>query len=201
MRSPVLAVLLTLALSQPLLADTLQQSLGNLGSLTGNFEQTLYSGDGEVLEQSSGSFSLLRPGYLSWHILEPDEQLLLAANETLWHYDVELETATRRRIPAGNPSSPLTILGGSSDDLEAAYRIETLGDDRWLLEPLFEDAEFSSVELSFDGGLPVAMRIRDNLGRLTVISLGDLDPAAALSPQDFIFDPPAGIDIYDSDEP
>lgn len=201
MRVRILATLLTLAVSVPLGAQTLQAQLGNLGSLAGSFEQTLYSQAGEVLEQSSGSFSLLRPGYLSWHILEPDEQLLLAANETLWHYDVELETATRRRIPAGNPTSPLTILGGASDELESYYRVETLGENRWSLEPRFDDAEFARVELSFEQGLPVEMQILDNLGRRTRITLGNLDPAAELKPEDFAFDPPAGIDIYDSDEP
>lgn len=201
MRSLILALLLALGGSLPAGAETLQQRLGGLSSLTGQFQQTLYSREGDVLEQSSGSFSLLRPGYLSWHIQAPDEQLLLAANETLWHYDVELETATRRRIPAGNPTSPLTILGGNSDELDKWYRVEAVDEDSWSLEPRFDNAEFSRVELSFDRELPVEMQIRDNLGRRTVISLGGLDPAAVLKPEDFTFEPPPGIDIYDSDEP
>lgn len=201
MRSLVLLLLLALCGSLPVAAETLQQRLGGLRGLTGEFEQTLYSRDGDVLEQSSGRFSLLRPGYLSWHIQAPDEQLLLAANETLWHYDVELETATRRRIPAGNPTSPLTILGGDSDELETWYRVQALGEDSWSLEPRFDDAEFARVELSFERGLPVEMRILDSLGRRTLISLGGLDPTAVLNPEDFAFEPPPGIDIYDSDEP
>ena len=199
-------LLAALALLLPALAGAdglsgLERQLSGLESLSGRFEQTLYSVDGEVLEQSSGSFSLLRPGYLSWHIREPEEQLLLAANETLWHYDVELETATRRRIPAGHPTSPLTILGGDASTLSAWYEVEQLAEDRWRLRPRFDDAEFSGVELVFAGGLPVEMKIDDNLGRSTVIGLGELDPGGDLSPSDFVFEPPAGVDIYASDEP
>jgi outer membrane lipoprotein carrier protein len=195
----LLAVTL-LALTTPVPADTLENRLAGVSSLAGRFQQTLFSREGEALEESSGTFSLLRPGYLSWHILEPDEQLLLASNETLWHYDVELETATRREIPAGNPTSPLTILGGDSTVLVQWYRVEQLSEERWQLEPRFEGAEFTSVELGFAGGLPVEMQIRDNLGRSTVISLTELDTREGLSPADFAFEPPAGIDIYSSDE-
>jgi chaperone LolA len=181
-------------------ADTLQDRLAAVTSLAGHFQQTLLSGEGEVLEQSSGAFSLLRPGFLSWHILEPEEQWLLASGETLWHYDVELETATRRRIPAGNPTSPLTILGADSALLAQWYRVEQLSAERWQLLPSFDNAEFASVELGFAGGLPAEMLIRDNLGRSTVISLTELDAARSLSPAEFAFEPPAGIDIYSSDE-
>jgi chaperone LolA len=183
-------------------ADTaLLEKLGGFNSLQGRFEQVLYSADGEPLEESSGRFRLLKPGYLSWHILEPDEQLLLAAGETLWHYDVELETATRRFIPEGNPTSPLTILGGDSEALSAWYSIKQLADNRWRLEPNFDDAEFDSVELAFADGLPVEMQIRDKLGRRTVIELAELDIRSRLVPGDFAFEPPDGVDIYRDDEP
>ncbi len=197
----LLRALLILSLLAPMAsADTLEQRLAGVDSLAGRFEQKLHSGDGEVLEQSNGTFRLLRPGYLSWHILEPEEQLLLASSETLWHYDVELETATQRHIPAGNPTSPLTILGGDSALLAQWYLVEQVADDRWRLQPRFDDAEFASVELAFSEGLPVEMLIRDNLGRSTVIALSELDAGLELTPEDFSFEPPPGVDIYRSDE-
>lgn len=203
MRRLIIAALLLL-LPRLAAADGLaglESQLAGVDSLRGRFAQTLVSGSGEILEQSSGSFSLLRPGYLSWHILEPEEQLLLAANETLWHYDVELETATRRRIPVGHPTSPLTILGGDTATLSNWYEVEQLSEGRWRLRPRFDDAEFSAVELGFVDGLPVEMKIIDNLGRTTLIALQSLEPGSELSPSDFLFEPPPGIDIYASDEP
>ena len=200
MRQCLLALLLGLgsALSHAD-AASLQQALGGLERLSGEFEQTLLSTDGEPLESSSGRFRLLRPAYFAWHILLPEEQLLIAAGPTFWHYDVELETVTRRSIDPGNPTSPLAILGGDSSLLERYYRITRLDEQRWALAPTFEDAEFAEVELTVVEGLPTEMRIRDRLGRTTVILLAALAPDTPLQPADFDFEPPAGVDIYSNE--
>ena len=57
--------------------------LQGLKGLSGTFQQTLLSETGEPLEQSRGDFNMLRPGFLSWHITDPDEQLLVASGESL----------------------------------------------------------------------------------------------------------------------
>ena len=203
MRIILLALSLMLALPASAENDALAalgERLGGLTSLQGTFRQSLISEQGSALEHSSGRFMLLRPGYLSWHILEPEEQLLIATGETLWHYDVELETVTRRRIPAGNPTSPLTILGGDTESLAEFYAVERRDADSWRLLPRFEGAEFSHVDLGFADGLPVRMSIRDRAGRETLVELVDLDTGQALTPSDFDFTPPPGVDIF-SDEP
>ncbi len=183
-------------------ADTaaLQQALKGLDSLSGEFQQTLVSEYGKALEQSSGRFSLLRPAYLSWHILAPEEQLLVAADDVFWHYDVELEAVTRRRIDPGNPTSPLAILGGDRAVLDDYYEVTETAPGEFSLLPLFSGAEFMAVELTVVDALPSVMRIHDRLGRTTLIELKSLDASPALAPEDFGFEPPAGIDIY-SDEP
>lgn len=178
--------------------DALAERLQALNGVSGNFEQALVAEDGKVLEQSRGDFRMLRPGYLAWHIREPDEQLLMASGETLWHYDVELETATRRSIPVGNPTSPLTILGGNVKLLENYYSVTRSTDDSWTLVPTFEGAEFESVELSFGERWPSQMRIRDRLGRSTRIDLVDVIESDTLTPADFDFRPPDGVDVYDN---
>lgn len=178
----------------------LQHALAGLDQLSGDFQQTLLSEAGEALESSSGEFRLLRPAYFAWHILEPEEQLLIASGAVFWHYDVELETVTRRSIDPGNPTSPLAILSGDSDTLENYYEVTQLEDGRWSLEPSFDGAEFAAVELSIENDLPTEMRIRDRVGRTTLILLTAQPPATPLQPADFDFQPPAGVDLY-SDEP
>ena len=103
---------------------SLQQRLAGIHSLQGNFSQQVLSADFTELERSDGQFKLLQPGYFSWHIRNPDEQLLVANGDSLLHYDVELETATRRNIGAEPGSSPLAILSGGGDSLADNYRIE-----------------------------------------------------------------------------
>ncbi len=200
MRAILFACCLTLVsgLSQ---ADVsaLQDALKGMDQLSGEFEQTLVSEYGKTLEESSGQFSLLRPAYLSWHILAPEEQLLVAAEDSFWHYDVELETVTRRRIDPGNPTSPLAILGGDSAVLEDFYEVTQTAPGEFSLLPVFAGADFMAVELKIVDQLPTTMRIHDRLGRTTLIRLRGLDPSPSLAPADFAFDPPAGVEIY-SDE-
>ncbi len=181
-------------------AAGLQKALQGLQQLSGDFQQTLLSAAGEPLESSSGRFRLLRPAYFAWHILEPEEQLLIANGTTFWHYDIELETVTRRTIDPGNPTSPLAILGADSETLEQNYIIEQLDEQRWSLAPTFDGAEFVAVELTVTDSRPTAMRISDRLGRTTLIALAATSTAAPLTPADFDFQPPPDVDLY-SDEP
>ena len=177
----------------------LTRRLDALASLEGSFQQTLLSSQGDTLEQSAGRFRLLRPGHFYWHIETPEEQLLIASNDVLWHYDIELETVTRRRLSSGNPGNPLTILGGDVASLEQHYRISILGDNGWRFEPRFESADFAAVELYFDADLPASLVIHDKLARQSVIRFSGLRSAGTLTPDDFLFTPPPGVDVYDSE--
>jgi outer membrane lipoprotein carrier protein len=177
----------------------LQQRLDGIQSLSGNFRQQLIAPDGEQLEHSSGHFALLQPDYFSWQILLPDEQLLLAAQGMLWHYDVELETVTRRAIPANDPYSPLEILAGDSEALGQYYQVEPMGPDAWRLLPLVGSGDIVAIELTFDGQLPQLMAVLDPLERTTRIEFSDLVLNPALAAGDFSFEPPPGVDVYSND--
>jgi outer membrane lipoprotein carrier protein len=117
----------------------------------------------------------------------------------LWHYDVELETVTQRRIPPGNPYSPLEILAGDSELLAQHYQVESLAANSWRLVPIFGDSDFVAITLTFDGALPQAMDVLDPLDRTTHIEFNGLLLNPVLSDADFEFVPPAGVDVYQHD--
>jgi outer membrane lipoprotein carrier protein len=198
MRLLLAIALLTASLCQAQSAPLvdLQQRLAGIESLSGTFRQTLVSMEGEPLEHSSGHFRLLQPAYFSWQIELPDQQLLLAAQGVLWHYDVELETVTRRNIPPDNPYSPLEILAGDSQTLGEYYQVESLGPDSWRLLPNFESGDFLAITLKFNGQLPLSMDVLDPLQRVTQIVFGQLEHNPGLSAADFVFVPPDGVDVY-----
>ena len=180
----------------PNATDSLAAKLSALHSLSGDFRQQLLSAAGEQLETSSGTFSLLRPGYLRWHITRPDQQLLLAAAGAFWHYDVELETATYRSLPTDSPVSPLAVLGADVTQLAALYQVEQSAPAEWRLLPRFENADFTALKLVFDAALPVSMTVYDPLERETRIHFENLRLNPPLQAQDFHFEPPPGVDIY-----
>ena len=185
------------AISQTTLAnEQVLQSLAAIDQLQGEFQQTLYDEDGAALELSSGEFALLQPEYFSWHILAPDEQILVASPGSLWHYDVELETATHRSLDVLSDSSPIAILGAEPERVLEQYRVENAGGDAWRFFPRFDGADYLYLTLHLDDGKPQILEIADRLGRNTIILFSALDSESLLEPADFQFAPPAGVDIY-----
>jgi chaperone LolA len=174
----------------------LEERLQAIQSLQGEFTQRIFAEDGQELESSSGQFRLLHPGFFSWHIRSPDEQLLLATGDSLLHYDVELETATRRELGEGDSRGPLEILGGDGRDLAAHYRIEQTAGDSYQLQPIVSGGDFTSLNLTFDGDVPARMTVRDQLRQTTVIEFTAVQLNPGLEPEDFEFSPPAGVDLY-----
>jgi len=198
-----LALLLVLWLPPVALAESplreLQGLLADMESLRGSFTQEVFSSKSELLEASSGEFALLRPGYFLWHLKTPDEQLLMAGFDGLWHYDVELETATRSPLPANDSASPLAVLGGDSSVLGEHYVVEQIAPSEFRLLPIAQRNDFTALDLRFVNGLPVAMQVEDPLQRSTIINFTQLQRNPPLFPSDFEFDPPPGVDIYYND--
>ena len=84
-------------------------ALQDLEQLQGHFLQRQYGQNDVLLVESRGTFKLLRPGYFSWEITAPDNQLIIASPEYVWHYDRDLETVTRRLITDSEQMSPLQV--------------------------------------------------------------------------------------------
>jgi len=103
--------------------DQLLARLAQISAMQGAFQQRQFDGDGEILIESSGHFKLLRPFYFSWEISSPDRQLIVANAEYLWHYDIDLQTATRRPVVGSIEASPLQILGGDESVLREQYAV------------------------------------------------------------------------------
>jgi len=202
----VASLLLLLAVAVPLAGapasaiDTLVAELGPVTRLQGRFVQRQYDPEGALLAESSGRFRLLRPGYFSWEILDPDSQLIIADPDYIWHYDRDLETATRRPVTVDGEWTPFQILGGDAAALRERFRVEQTGAGVFLLYPLAPEAGFKQLRLSLDGARLTGMEIVDNLDQKVVIEFVDLDSDSALDKGDFAFTPPEAADTFYYDQ-
>lgn len=168
---------------------------------SGRFVQELFAEDGSLLETSEGRYAVLKPGFFRWEIEEPDRQLILVSGEVLWHYDIDLATATRRPSKAQGEFTPLELLAGEGDELRERFRVEALEAERYRLIPTFAGAGFGAVELTWAGTQVVGMRISDRSGQQITLALTpDSDPAS-LSASDFEFTVPDGVDVFDGITP
>jgi len=180
--------------------DALLDALAPLDQLQGEFTQRQYGSQGELLAESSGTFRLLRPGYFSWEIQQPDRQLIIAGPEYLWHHDRDLETATRRPVTTGAEWTPLQILGGDGSALRENFAVVQLETGRFELTPLMPQMGFKQLNLTLDAASLKQMVIDDTLDQSVVIDFTPADSGVTLTASDFAFNPPAEADLFYHDE-
>jgi outer membrane lipoprotein carrier protein len=180
--------------------DDLLARLAAITALQGNFEQRQFDEKGIVAATSSGSFKLLKPGYFAWEITAPDSQLVIADTQSLWHHDIDLETVTRRPIAGNEQMTPLQVLGGDEDLLRERFAIAAGTDgNSFTLVPVASDPGFRQLSLRFDGQQIVGMEIIDNLNQRINVLFSNVQ-VVELTPEDFAFTPPAGVDLFDYEQ-
>lgn len=180
--------------------DALLQALAGITHLQGRFLQSQYGEDDVLLEQSSGQFRLLRPGYFAWEIQSPDSQLIIADPQFIWHHDRDLETVTRRPVGSDAEMTPLQILGGDEVVLRESFQVEHSGSGDFVLTPTRENVGFKQLTLHMQEALITGMDIHDNLDQRVAIVFSDLDSQTPLGSADFSFTPPEGADLFYYDE-
>lgn len=181
-------------------ANELVQILNQTTSLQGQFEQNQYDVDKNFMGKSSGSFRMLRPGYFSWEISSPDQQLIIATPQYIWHHDKDLETVTRRPVSTSGSLTPLQILGGDEQLLRSQFEVAKSADDVFTLTPRdiasASGPGFSRLSISLHDGIISSMEIIDGLDQRVAIRFHNVDKTSELNPDAFAFTPPEGVDLF-----
>ncbi len=198
-------VFLILATVQASLAqqDSVGQQLiddfvNNVQTMSGRFEQQLVDADDIVIDQSSGTVEIQKPGRFRWTYLEPYEQILVADGLNVWSYDVDLEQVTVKAQAEVLANTPALLLGGSQnvlDDFEYIGSFQERGTVWVRLRPETTDNGFTKIELGFDEGKLSRMIFSDNLGQTTLIAFFDLALNESIEAHRFIFSPPDDVDV------
>ncbi|MEM8562503.1 MAG: outer membrane lipoprotein chaperone LolA [Pseudomonadota bacterium] len=181
--------------------EELLEKLNPIQQLQGRFVQRQFDEQGEVLLESAGTFKLLRPAYFSWEIESPDRQLIIADTEFLWHYDMDLETVTRRPVDDSIEASPLQVLAGDASGLRDNYEVEQAANDSFVLLPRDSAQGFRELTVHFTEQGLSQLDIVDRLGQQISVTLLELDDASLLTPETFVFEPPdSDVDIFYYDD-
>ncbi|MDX1732761.1 MAG: outer membrane lipoprotein chaperone LolA [Halioglobus sp.] len=189
-------VLSAVADDAPSPAQQLAATLGAIESMQGRFTQRQFDERGELLLESSGEFRMLRPGYFSWEIQSPDSQIVIANPQHLWHYDRDLETATRRPVTEEGELAPLKILGGDLDSLHRRFDIEAAAGGGFVLRPREPGLGFRQLQVSLEGPLLASMQVTDDAGQQISIEFLEVRGDAGLVAADFNFTPPPHADVF-----
>jgi len=170
----------------------------NVVTLQGDFEQVLIDADGQIVDRTTGTLEIQRPGRFRWSYIEPYEQWLVADGLNIWSYDVDLEQVTVKPQAEALADTPALLLGGSQGALDqfnydGSY-VEK--DTHWVrLHPRNTDSGFVRVELGFSGDTLHRMVFFDNLDQTTLVSLSDVKINEPIAEERFEFVVPDDVDV------
>lgn len=167
-------------------------------TLRGRFQQSVLDANGVLVDASSGTIEIERPGRFRWAIDDPYEQWVIADGVNVWSYDVDLAQATVKPQADALSNTPALLLGGDSGALED-FTIEASSVDdgiTWVrMTPADSESGFRRVVLGFEDGKLARMVFLDSLEQQTVVELSDVEYNLDLDPARFEFTPPDDVDI------
>lgn len=172
--------------------------VNDIDTLRGRFEQSLLDADGDVLERTSGTLEIDRPGKFRWRYSEPYEQELVADGRNVWSYDVDLAQVTVKSQAETLANTPALLLGGSENAMEQFNHDGTFDEagTTWVqLSPKSSDSGFLRVELGFKDDRLYRMVFHDNLEQMTLVALHDLVINEPFAAGHFDFQVPEDVDV------
>lgn len=178
--------------------ELIDRFVANVVTLQANFKQVLIDADGQVVETTTGTLEIQRPGRFRWTYVEPYRQTLVADGMNVWSYDVDLEQVTVKPQARALANTPALLLGGSDDALDQFAYEESYFEDNlnWVsLRPTNTDSGFTSVELGFDGDTLMSMVFQDNLKQTTLVTLSGVTVNEPIDAKCFRFEVPDGVDL------
>lgn len=198
------ALFLQLSISQNLSAATdveqLQQRLANIHTLQANFSQVVRHGS-KIIQQSQGSFAVVRPGRFRWDSVKPIKQLLIADGKKLWIYDKELNQVSVKPISKGISGTPAFFLSGYDQSIGKYYYVKERpgkkqGDISYTLSPRGKsEATFRYILVNFSGKNLTFIQLEDHLGQTSEVHFSQMKVNTKLNPALFHFSVPKGADL------
>ena len=175
--------------------------LRDVQRMTAKFSQKQLDGDGELLAESQGQVWIERPNRFRWAYEQPYEQLVLCDGGSIWIYDPDLEQVTQRAAGPALNGTPAALLSQGADALKG-FQVETIGEEEFTstvrLVPESNEGDFSSIELSFNRGMPERLVFVDALGGTTRIELTDLSRNPEIGAEVFRFEVPDGVEVVNA---
>ncbi len=180
--------------------DDLQRFYSEIESFSAKFEQTVMDEKMNLLDASSGEFSIQRPGKFFWHYTEPSEQIIVGDGKQVWIYDVELEQIIHRQSDAAVKQTPAMLLSGEGD-LSENFVLENAGKRKsldWVrMIPKNRDSGFTEINIGFSGGRLKLLELLDNFGQTTQMHFSEVKENIKIPAARFTFTPPPGVDVIE----
>ncbi len=192
-------IFLMLLLASPAVFASPQQELSDRLSstrgFTANFNQTVTSPEGEVINKSEGDIAMRRPNLFRWETKKPDENLLLSDGITLWYYNPFVEQVTAMWTKDAAEQTPFVLLSRNNPKDWERYEIQQQGNEFTLIPKVQTNMGKFMVNVA-DNGTISMFTIVEQDGQKSHFTLNDFKvelPNSSL----FKFTLPKGVELDD----
>lgn len=161
---------------------------------------------------SRGTFEFLRPNRFKFIYTKPFEQSIVADGQTLWLHDVDLNQVTSRKLANVMAGSPAALFASAPNlqALQAEFTLQAISDKasdglEWIQAmPKAKGKQdngslLQSVKVGFKqtpAGVEIAaLEMVDSFGQTSVIKFEKVQINTNLTPANFNFKVPVGVDV------
>jgi len=176
----------------------LDKFFAEVQSFQGQFTQTVYDENNEIMQEATGDVALQKPGRFSWQYILPYPQLILADGEYLWIYDEDLQQASAKPIDTALGNAPIMLLTNIrplSEDFDVKPATNKDGLNWVELTPLVQDTEFNKIHIGLNDDGVKKMELQDHFSQKTVIEFVDLKTNVTFDADQFKFIAAEGVDV------
>ncbi len=176
----------------------LDELTGGLQSLQTDFTQILSDDHGRIVEKSTGTLSVLKPGKFRWNYATPHPQEIVSDGEKLWIFDQDLDQVTLRPLDESLAGTPAILLSGNGslrDSFEVTQMQQKGSQLALTLKPKRSDTDFRAVQLLFEREALKSMELADKLGQVSTVEFSNFKRNPKLDATLFNFVPPPGADV------
>lgn len=185
------------AMSNVVAVAKLSDLLNHFTTFQAKFQQKTLDAEQNIMQESSGTVALMRPGYFRWKSRFPTHQIVIANGKMLWIYDVDLKQATEQSLQQG-VMSPAKLLSGHVDKTLAQFNVQLSVRPQsvvFQLTPKKPNQQFKCMTLFFTQNKLYAIQIKNNLHQTNVFQFSDVKLNGSLSRHLFEFTVPTGVDV------
>ncbi len=193
-----LVTLLAAPVSQAAATQDLQRFFNQVLRYSAHFQQVVLDEAMQPIQESSGNLWIERPGKFRWEYTTPFAQKIVGDGKQVWVYDVDLKQVAVRRMEGALGTTPAILLAGRGS-LESGFTLKDLGRQGaidWVeMKPKRNDGGFEMIRIGFEKGKIRILEMIDGFGQTTRVTLSAAQENTVITPEKFVFKPPAGVDV------
>lgn len=186
----------TLAMANPQAISALQQRLELAHQYSADFEQTVRSSKGKVVQSGKGKFYVKRPNLFRLDTQSPQENLIVSDGSTLWFYDPFVSQVTASWVKDAVSNTPFVLLTSNDKSHWEQYNV-TQNVDTFILKPKSKKSNIKQFDIRIDGnGVLKGFSTIERDGQSNLYMLRNISTADVASTL-FKFSVPKGAELDD----